>query len=90
MRGGRMFEEKFNCTYDFLSFIPAISNPKKSAKDELMEFHQEFFWNDKARLVSGGAIVDVANLGFRGRDRLDLVELCTTPEAVLGTRTIEE
>jgi len=90
MRGGRMFEEKFNCTYDLLSFIPAISDPKKSAKDELMEFHQEFFWNDKARLVSGGEIVDVADLGFRERDRLDLVELCATPEAVLGTRTIEE
>lgn len=89
MRGGRMFEEKFNCTYDLLSFIPAISDPRKSAKDELMEFHQEFFWNDRARLVSEGAIVDVANLGFRERDRLDLVELCATPEATLGTRTIE-
>lgn len=90
MRGGRMFEEKFNCTYDLLSFIPAISDPKKSAKDELMEFHQEFFWNDKARLVSGGAIVDVGNLGFRERDRLALVGLCAMPEATLGTRTIEE
>lgn len=90
MRGGRMFEEKFNCTYDLLSFIPAISDPKKSAKDELMEFHQEFFWNDRARLVSGGAIVDVANLGFRERDRLALVELCATPEIILGTRSIEE
>jgi oleate hydratase len=29
-----------------------------------MEFHQEFFWNDKARLVAEGAIVDVADLGF--------------------------
>ncbi|WP_315836212.1 oleate hydratase [Bradyrhizobium prioriisuperbiae] len=90
MRGGRMFEEKFNCTYDLLSFIPAISNPKKSAKDELMEFHQEFFWNDKARLVANGAIVDVADLGFSERDRLDLVELCATPEALLGTKTIEQ
>jgi oleate hydratase len=90
MRGGRMFEEKFNCTYDLLSFIPSISNPAKSAKEELMEFHQEFFWNDKARLVSNGAIVDVANLGFSERDRIDLVKLCATPEKLLGTKTIEE
>lgn len=90
MRGGRMFEEKFNCTYDLLSFIPSISNPDKSAKDELMEFHQEFFWNDKARLVSGGKIADVSDLGFSEKDRLDLIALCATPEAVLGTKTIED
>ncbi len=90
MRGGRMFEEKFNCTYDLLSFIPSISNPAKTAKDELMEFHQEFFWNDKARLVAEGAIVNVADLGFSERDRLDLVELCATPETLLGTKTIEQ
>lgn len=90
MRGGRMFEQKFNCTYDLLSFIPAISDPRKSAKDELMEFHQEFFWNDRARLVAEGAVVDVADLGFRERDRIALVELCATPEAMLGKKTIEE
>ncbi|MCA6105072.1 oleate hydratase [Bradyrhizobium sp. WSM 4400] len=90
MRGGRMFEEKFNCTYDLLSFIPSIADPTKSAKDELMEFHQDFFWNDKARLVSGGQIVDVSDLGFSERDRLDLIALCATPESVLGVRTIQD
>lgn len=90
MRGGRMFEEKFNCTYDLLSFIPSISNPQKSAKDELMEFHQEFFWNDKARLVANGQIIDVANLGFSERDRIDLVKLCTTPEKLLENKTITD
>jgi myosin-crossreactive antigen len=90
MRGGRMFEEKFNCTYDLLSFIPSISNPDKSAKEELMEFHQEFFWNDKARLVAGGEIVDVANLGFQEKDRLDLVKLCVTPEKLLENKTITD
>lgn len=90
MRGGRMFEAKFNCTYDLLSFIPSISDPNKSAKDELMEFHQEFFWHDKARLVAAGKIVDVADLGFAERDRLDLIKLCATPEKLLGTKTITE
>jgi oleate hydratase len=90
MRGGRMFEEKFNCTYDLLSFIPSISDPDKSAKDELMEFHQEFFWNDKARLVANGQIVDVANLGFSERDRIDLVKLCATPEKLLENKTITD
>lgn len=90
MRGGRMFEEKFNCTYDLLSFIPSISDSGKSAKDELMEFHQEFFWNDKARLVAAGEIVDVVDLGFHERDRLDLVKLCATPEKLLEDKKITD
>jgi oleate hydratase len=90
MRGGRMFEEKFNCTYDLLSFIPSISDADKTAKEELMEFHQEFFWHDKARLVANGEIIDVSNLGFNERDRLDLIKLCATPEKLLEDRTIEE
>uniref|UniRef100_UPI001FCB5733 oleate hydratase n=1 Tax=Bradyrhizobium sp. Ai1a-2 TaxID=196490 RepID=UPI001FCB5733 len=90
MRGGRMFEEKFNCTFDLLSFIPSISDPAKSAKAELMDFHQEFFWNDKARLVCGGEIVDVSDLGFNKKDRLDLLALCMAPESALGARTIQD
>ncbi|MGM4954251.1 oleate hydratase [Bradyrhizobium barranii] len=90
MRGGRMFEENFNCTFDLLSFIPSIGDPAKSVKDELMEFHQEFSWDDKARLISGGEIVDVSDLGFTEKDRLDLVALCATPESVLGIRTIQD
>nr|WP_248114460.1 oleate hydratase [Bradyrhizobium sp. 2S1]MCK7672508.1 oleate hydratase [Bradyrhizobium sp. 2S1] len=90
MRGGRMFEEKFNCTCDLLSFIPSIADETKSAKDELMEFHQEFFWNDKARLVSGGQIVDVSDPGFSEKDRLDLIALCAAPESVLDVRTIQD
>ncbi|WP_051335042.1 oleate hydratase [Bradyrhizobium sp. Ai1a-2] len=90
MRGGRMFEEKFNCTYDLLSFIPSISDPAKSAKAELMDFHQEFFWNDKARLVYGGEIVDVSDLGVSKKDRLDLLALCMAPESAVGARTIQD
>ncbi|MDR3713099.1 MAG: oleate hydratase [Puia sp.] len=90
MRGGRMFEEKFNCTYDLLAFIPSISDPGKSAKDELMDFHQEFFWNDKARLVADGEIVNVSDLGFSERDRLDLVKLCATPEKFLEDKKITD
>ncbi|MCP1850135.1 MULTISPECIES: oleate hydratase [unclassified Bradyrhizobium] len=90
MRGGRMFEEKFNCTYDLLSLIPSIADPSRSVMEELKEFHQEFFWNDKARLVSGGQIVDVSDLGFSERDRLDLISLCGAPESLLNSRTIQD
>ncbi|MEZ0468001.1 oleate hydratase [Phaeobacter sp. SYSU ZJ3003] len=35
VRGGRMFEEHFACTFDLLESIPLTSDPAKSAKDGL-------------------------------------------------------
>ncbi len=34
MRGGRMFEEHYVCTYDLLSEIPSFDNPDISARDD--------------------------------------------------------
>lgn len=90
MRGGRMFEEAFNCTYELLSFIPSIIDPTKTAKQEIVEFHQDFGWNDKSRLVEGGEIVDVSSFGFSARDRLDLTELFAVPEEMIGKKRIND
>jgi oleate hydratase len=32
MRGGRMFEVHFDCTYDLLSSIPSLDDPSKSSR----------------------------------------------------------
>ena len=91
MRGGRMFEEKFNCTYDLLSFIPSLSDPQKSAKDETMQFHEKFAWNNKARLVDNeGRITDFHSFGLSERDRLDLIKITTMPEHSYDDKRIEE
>jgi len=91
MRGGRMFEEKFNCTYDLLSFIPSLSDPTKSAKEETMEFHEKFAWNNKARLVDNeGKVTDFHGFGLSERDRLDLVRITATPERLYDDKRIEE
>lgn len=34
MSGSRMFEHKYNATFDLFSFIPSISNPQISVKEE--------------------------------------------------------
>ena len=91
MRGGRMFdEEAYTCTYDLLSFIPSLSNPKKSVRDEIFEFNQKIKSHSQCRLVSNGEKVDVSSLGFSGRDRLDLIELMIHSEESLGTRRVDE
>lgn len=91
MRGGRMFEEKYNCTYDLLSFIPSLTDPSTMVKDEIFEFHQDYAWNDKARLVDhSGKIIDAHNLGLSERDRIDLIKLTATPEVALDSKRISE
>ncbi|MEV7189521.1 oleate hydratase [Kitasatospora sp. NPDC093102] len=59
MRGGRMFEAQFRCTYDLLSGIPSLDDPSKSATQDILDSHEESPWDDAARLVrKGGVIVD--------------------------------
>ena len=61
MRGGRMFEVHFECTYDLLGSIPSLDDPAKSVTEDTFEFHRDFAWDDHARLVdSDGKVVDTA------------------------------
>ena len=61
MRGGRMFdEEAYTCTYDLLSFIPSLSDPNKTVKEEMFEFNKKITSSSKSRLVKNGKKVDVS------------------------------
>ncbi|WP_156795812.1 hypothetical protein [Bradyrhizobium icense] len=69
---GRMFKENSTCTYELLTSI-SLERACGQVGERLMEYHQEFFWNDKARIVSGGEIVKVSSLGLREKDGLELI-----------------
>ncbi|MGW3115801.1 oleate hydratase [Streptomyces sp. NPDC001107] len=91
MRGGRMFEAEFRCTYDLLSAIPTLDDPAVSVTEEILAGHEEFAWDDVARLVDGdGKIVDTASMGFSERDRLDLVRCLASPEGHLDGKRITD
>ena len=91
MRGGRMFdEEAYTCTFDLMSFIPSLTDPQKTLKQEFFEFNETFRSHARSRLVSNGQKVDVSSHGFSARDRLDLIELMIQPENTLGTQRIDE
>jgi oleate hydratase len=91
MRGGRMFELHFACTYDLLSSIPSLDNPAVSVTADTFAFHEDFAWNDKARLIdSTGRPVDAHSMGFSERDRLDLIKCVVTPESHLDGRRISD
>lgn len=91
MRGGRMFEAEFRCTYDLLGGIPTLDDPSVSVTEEILAGHEEFAWNDIARLVDGdGKIVDTRSMGFSEHDRLALVRCLAAPEGHLDGKRITD
>ncbi|MFB7718976.1 oleate hydratase [Nocardia sp. NPDC056100] len=91
MRGGRMFEIHFDCTYDLLRSIPSLDNPKVSVTDDTFAFHRDFAWNDHARLVDDtGVPIDAHTMGFSERDRLELIKCVGTPERLLDGKRITD
>jgi oleate hydratase len=91
MRGGRMFEAEYRCTYDLLSGIPTLDDPSISVTQEILAGREEFAWDDIARLVDGdGKIIDTRSMGFSERDRLDLVRCLATPEGHLDGKRITD
>lgn len=91
MRGGRMFEEKYLCTRDLLSFIPTIHDPATSVTQDIVKFYETSSWNNQARLINSHAeIVDAEHFGLSVRDKLNLAELALRPEVTLQSVQISD
>jgi oleate hydratase len=90
MRGERMFEANYVCMYDLLSFIPSLDDPTKSVKQDTLEFYAAYTWNNKARLVANGKILDVHSYGFNPQDELELLALTSKPERASNDKRISD
>ena len=91
MSGSRMFESKYNCTFDLMSSIPSLSDPGISVTEETNLAAAQTPWFDKARLVDrNDEIADAHTLGFSERDRIDLIALMATPEHRLDSKRITD
>jgi oleate hydratase len=96
LRGGRMLNFSYVCTYELLSKVPSLTNPSKSIKQELDDFNAVpgNKTNAHARLVATGKdgprIMDVTKMGFEWKDREDLLKIAAESEKSLGTKRIDE
>ncbi|MGZ3397068.1 MAG: oleate hydratase [Isosphaeraceae bacterium] len=90
IRGGRMFNFSYVCTYDLLSFIPSLTDATKTVRDEFCEFNAKVKTLARARLVASGEKLDVSRMGFSAKDRIDLAEIVLCSEESLGTRRIQD
>jgi oleate hydratase len=90
MRGGRMFDENFACTFDLLASIPSIDTEGLSLKDEIDRFNREVSNSSHCRLVRGGSKVEPLRFGLDARDLRDMARLITQTEASLAYRSIAD
>jgi oleate hydratase len=90
MRGERMFEENYVCMYDLFSFIPSLDDPTKTIKQDTLEFTDAYRWNNKARLVANGKILNSHSFGFHPKDELELLALISKPERASNDKRIND
>jgi oleate hydratase len=91
MSGSRMFESKYNCTFELMSSIPSASDPAISVTQETNAAAAEARWYNKARLVDRDrTIIDFHRLGFREWDRVELLALMVAPEKALSGKRISD
>lgn len=89
MRGGRMIESKYLCTYDLLSSIPTLDGTRTVTK-EIFDWNETMKTGSKARLFRNGHRVDTPSFGLGEKDILDLERLAIEPEQFLGRSTISD
>ncbi|MDC8785426.1 oleate hydratase [Roseateles koreensis] len=91
IRGGRMFNFSYLCTYELLGFIPSLTDPSKTVLQEFESFNAENKTHAQARLVRGGQIVaNTDRMGFDAHDRLDMAQIVGSSEVALGRKRIDE
>ncbi|KAE8449474.1 hypothetical protein EG329_008082 [Mollisiaceae sp. DMI_Dod_QoI] len=96
LRGGRMLNFSYLCTYDLLSKVPSLTDPDKTVKQEIDEFNAVpgNKTNAHARLVAKGEkgpeILNVKHMGLKTKEREDLLMVTAESEQSLGTKRIDE
>ena len=89
LRGGRMIERKYLCTYDLFSSIPTLDG-SRTVTDEIFAWNGTMKTSSKARLVRDGRRVTAPDFGLSERHILTIERLAIEPESMLGRSTIAD
>ncbi|MFP3563313.1 oleate hydratase [Paraburkholderia sp. SIMBA_030] len=89
VRGGRMLESKYLCTYDLFSSIPAL-NGGKSVTQEIFDWNETIRTSSRSRLVRNGKREDSPAYGLAEQHLLTLGRLSIEPEVMLGNSRISD
>jgi len=89
MRGGRMIESKYVCTFDLFSSIPTLDE-SKTVTEEIFDWNETMKTSSKSRLFRDGHRVDAPRFGLSEKHILTLERLELEPEGMLGRSSISD
>ena len=88
---GSVFDKEFRCGFELLSWIPTLTDPKVSVRDQFFAFNDANPYDDRAHILDrDGNIVHGPHFGLGLSDALALGRVTLTPESLLDGRRIEE
>ena len=91
IRGGRMFEEHFACTFDLFDTIPSANNLDISVTEDIMAFNRMVPGSSNCRLVRDGKPAeDRYDLTLSAHDIVDINRLILHSEPHLSGKCIED
>ncbi|MEN3231877.1 oleate hydratase [Methylorubrum rhodesianum] len=89
LRGGRMLESKYLCTYDLFASIPTLDG-SRSVTQEIFDWNTVLQTSSKSRLVRDGQRETAPEFGLSERQILTIERLAIEPEALLGRTSIAD
>jgi len=89
LRGGRMLESKYVCTFDLFSSIPTLDE-SKTVTQEIFDWNETMKTSSKSRLVRQGHRIDKPEFGLAEKHILTLERLAIEPEQMLGHSRIAD
>ena len=89
LRGGRMLESKYLCTFDLFSSIPTLDD-SQTVTQEIFAWNETMKTSSKSRLVRDGHRETAPEFGLSEKHILAIERLAIEPEAMLGRSSIED
>jgi oleate hydratase len=89
LRGGRMLESKYLCTFGLFDSIPALDG-SKSVTQEIAAWNEMMKTSSKSRLIRNGQRQTAPKFGLSERHILTLERLALAPESLLHRTSIAE
>jgi oleate hydratase len=89
VRGGRMLESKYLCTYDLFDSIPTLDG-RTSVTKEIFDWNDTIRTSSKARFMRDGRRENAPPYGLAETQLLTLGRLSLEPEALLGDSRISD
>lgn len=89
MRGGRMLESKYLCTWELFASIPTL-DASRTVTQEAFAWNETLKTASKSRLIRDGKRQDAPAFGLSERHILTIERLAIEPEAMLGHTSIAD